>query len=102
MLVEADYDYPKTIPFQTDSTITLASDDVITFRAGVPGPIDGEIEDPLVEQALTRTDSRSASGTIPRTALRFDPGDYSYHVEIERLGIVARGIFRLCKSVGRS
>lgn len=101
MLVEADYDYPKFIGHQADSTYSILEDDVVAFRVGVPGPVDGSIDSPLVEQVLTRSGAKTASATVPAASLRFDPGDYAYHVWIQRLGVVARGIFRLNKSLGR-
>ena len=102
MLIEASYGYPKHIGYVADSSHTIAADDVITFRVGVPGPVDGVIDTPLVEQALTRDDTKHASGTVPAASLDFDPGEYGWHVEIERLGIVARGLFRLLRSVGHT
>ncbi len=103
--IHIDYGYALPVRVVGDSTIdwTTGGDHELVFRVGVVGPVEGVVDAPLIEQALTVTSATTASGTVPATDTELDPGVYSYHVHDVTAGwLVVHGRCTVERSVGAS
>lgn len=100
--IEVDYGY--AYPFRVlraDSDIPAFTGQTITFRIGVPGPVDGSLPTPLVEVEATPLSDDEAIGTTSDADMEIDPSKvYAYHFHMAGFGIIERGRCTIALAVG--